>query len=271
MPTKTDSQPPATNNKRVHIRGIRKINFRWLAKINITYILFFLLIIASFLLGVLYTKVQYLEKGVTINTANNNNEADYIADAPQQPVGPVDVEEGTLPILGNKDAKATLVLFSDFQCPFCEQFYTDVLPQLKTDYIDTGKAKLSFRHYPLSQIHPNAQKAAEASECANEQDKFWEYHNLLFENQQEWSALEADAVQTKFTEYATTLGLDGGSFSECLSSDKMAEKVKADLDAGIKAGAQGTPATFVNGMLVSGAVPFSEFKAEIENALKKDN
>jgi protein-disulfide isomerase len=269
MPTKTVSQPSTSSKKRLNIRGVRRINFRWLAKINITYVLFFLLIIASFLLGVLYTKVQYLEKGVTINAANNNNDNNYVADVPQQPTGPVDVDEGSLPVLGNKDAKANLIVFSDFQCPFCEQFYTDVLPQLKTNYIDTGKAKLAFRHYPLSQIHPNAQKAAEASECANEQDKFWDYHDILFKNQQEWSPLEKDAVQTKFTEYATTLGLDGGSFSECLSSGKMADKVKADLDAGNNAGVQGTPATFVNGMLVSGAVPFSEFKAEIEKALSK--
>jgi protein-disulfide isomerase len=101
----------------------------------------------------------------------------------------VDVAKGHLPILGKDSAKITIVEFSDFQCPFCERFYIDTLPQIKKEYLDTGKAQLTFRHYPLTSIHPNAQKAHEASECANEQGKFWEYHNLLFQTQQSWSNL----------------------------------------------------------------------------------
>jgi protein-disulfide isomerase len=270
MPVKTAIDPTPEKKRRLHLRGVRNINLKPLERINITYVLFFLLIIAAYLLGVLYTKVQYLEKGVTVNAAANNND-NYAADQPQAPTGPVDVSEGGLPVLGNKDAKATLVLFSDFQCPFCEQLYTDILPQLKKDYIDTGKAKLAFRHYPLSELHPNAQKAAEASECANEQNKFWDYHDKLFETQEEWSQLDTEEAQTKFTEYATSLGLNGDTFSQCLTSGKMAERVKKDFEEGNKAGVQGTPATFVNGMLVSGAVPFSEFKSEIEKALSGDN
>ena len=266
MPTKTSAKTVTSETKTTKGTRIRRINLKPLEKINITYVLFILLIIAAFLLGVLFTKVQYLEKGANLN-ANVNNQAEYVEDIPQQPTGPVDVDKGSLPILGNEDAKVTLVLFSDFQCPFCEQFYTDLLPKLKTDYIDTGKAKLAFRHYPLNEIHPNAQKAHEASECANEQDKFWEYHNILFDNQEEWGQLEDTAAQTKFGEYASTLGLDGNSFTECLSSGKMKDKVNKDFEDGNTAGVQGTPATFVNGMLVSGAVPISEFKTEIEKAL----
>ena len=268
MATKTivkKSEPKAKTTKRLRIRHI---NLKALERINITYILFILLIIAAFLLGVLFTKVQYLEKGANLN-ANVNNQAEYVVDQPQIPTGPVDVATGALPVLGNKDAKVTLVEFSDFQCPFCEQFYTDLLPQLKKEYIDTGKAKLAFRHYPLEQIHPNAQKAHEASECANEQDKFWDYHDLLFKNQQEWAGLEDAAAQAKFGEYATSLGLDGNSFTECLANDKMTNKITKDLEDGNNAGVQGTPATFVNGILISGAVPFSEFKAAIDKALEE--
>jgi protein-disulfide isomerase len=101
----------------------------------------------------------------------------------------INVAKGHLPVLGNEKAKITIVEFSDFQCPFCERFFIDTLPQLKKEYLDTGKAQLTFRHFPLTSIHPNAQKAHEASECANEQGKFWEYHDLLFQTQQSWSEL----------------------------------------------------------------------------------
>jgi protein-disulfide isomerase len=98
-----------------------------------------------------------------------------------------EVATGTLPVRGNENAPITIIEFSDFQCPFCKRFYDDALAQMKKDYIDSGKAKFYFRHYPLNQIHPNAQMTAEASECANEQNKFWEFHDLLFQKQDEWA------------------------------------------------------------------------------------
>ena len=110
-----------------------------------------------------------------------------------------DIAPGKLPILGNKDAKVTLVEWSDFQCPYCEQFFTNALGQIKKDYIDTGKAKLYYRQYPLS-FHANAQKAAEASECANEQGKFWAYHDQLFQNQQAWENLPQNTTSTTTTQ-----------------------------------------------------------------------
>jgi len=246
----------------------RKINFGFLKKINIIYVLFFLLIIAAFLIGVLVTQVQFLKNGSPV--AANDIYAGADAQQPTQPTGPVDVDEGNLPILGNKDAKVTIVEFSDFQCPFCKQMFEEALPQIKKEYIDTGKAKLAFRHYPLTSIHPNAQKAAEASECANDQDKFWEYHDQLFTNQADWESLSGDEVINKFVEYANTIGVDGETLRECVTSGKMAENVKKDVDAGTKVGVDGTPATFVNGMLISGAVPFEEFKAQIDAALKEE-
>lgn len=106
------------------------------------------------------------------------------------PIVVKDMKEGSLPLLGNKNAKVSIVEFSDFQCPFCQRFFTDALAKIKTEYVNTGKAKLAFRHYPLS-FHPNAQKAAEASECANEQGQFWKYHDILFNSQQAWENLPA--------------------------------------------------------------------------------
>ncbi len=241
----------------------KRLSLNFLNRINITYILFFLLIIASFLIGVLFTQVQFLKDGTT--TVAKGSETNS-ADTPTQPTGPVDVNEGHLPILGNKDAKVTLVEFSDFQCPFCKQLFDDAFPQIKKEYIDTGKVKFAYRHYPLTEIHPNAQQAAEAAECANEQGNFWDYHDQLFTNQTDWESLEAGAALDKFAEYANAIGLNGETLKTCVESGKMADNVSKDANEGLKAGVDGTPATFVNGILISGAVPYSEFKAEIDKA-----
>lgn len=267
MPTKakTTKLPP----EEVEVtKKSRRISLKSLGKINVAYILFFLLIIAAFLIGVLFTKVQYLEKGSTTiggNAVGSGTGSDQAA----VQAGPVDVDNGHLPILGNKNAKVTLVEFSDFQCPYCEQLFTESLPQIKKEYIDTGKVKLAYRQYPLTQIHPNAQKAAEASECANDQGKFWEFHDTLFTNQAEWEALDSAGALAKFVEYANNIGIDGNKLGECVSSGKMAGNVKKDLDAGTKVGVSGTPATFVNGILVEGAVPYAEFKTQIDQALSE--
>ncbi len=101
----------------------------------------------------------------------------------------VAIAKGHLPVLGSNEAKVTIVEFSDFQCPFCESFLTSTYPELKKNYIDTGKVNMTFRHYPLTSIHPNAETAHRASECANEQGKFWEYHDILFQMQPDWSEL----------------------------------------------------------------------------------
>lgn len=234
-------------------------------KINIVYLLGILLIVASFLIGVLITKVSYLEKNGSAGTIT----AQPVDDGSQAqiPVGPVDVEAGHLPVLGNKDAKVTIIEFSDFQCPFCKSFFDDSLALIKKEYVDTGKAKFAYRQYPLTSIHPNAQKSAEASECANDQGKFWEYHDQLFTNQADWESLTGDALLAKFSEYASAVGIDGARLSDCVSSGKFADLVKKDSEAGTAAGVDGTPATFVNGIKISGAVPYTEFKAEIDKAL----
>jgi protein-disulfide isomerase len=109
-----------------------------------------------------------------------------------------DITPGRLPILGNKNAKVTMVEWSDFQCPYCEQFFTSTLGQIKKEYIDTGKMKLAYREYPLP-FHANAEKAAEAAECAHEQGKFWAYHDILFQNQATWENLPPSTTSTTST------------------------------------------------------------------------
>lgn len=240
-----------------------------------------LLVVAAFLIGSMYTKIQMLEKGVgSANSGTNaaaNAAAGQVAGAQQgnqpAPAAPanVDVNVANAPVLGNANAKVALVEFTDFQCPFCSQLFSNTFPQVKKEYIDTGKIKYMVRDFPLVQIHPFAQKAAEAASCANEQGKYWEMHDTLFKNQ---TALTIDDLK----KYAADLGLNTSNFNSCLDSAKFSDKVKADTQEGEKYGVRGTPASFVGKVegntvkqasIISGAVPFDSFKTAIDEALKK--
>jgi len=168
------------------------------------------------------------------------------------------VEVGDSATWGAIDAKVTIVEFSDFECPFCVDFYQQTYAQLKKDYGD--KIRFAFRHFPLD-MHPNAKKAALASECAREQDKFWEYHDVLFENQKD---LSAAALQ----QYAQKVGIaDLSRFSQCLETEKYKAKIEADTQAGLDYGIDGTPTFFVNGRRIPGAFPYTEFVKVIQEAL----
>lgn len=167
------------------------------------------------------------------------------------------------PVLGDKNAGISIVEFSDFQCPFCARVYSDALAQLRqSNYFKNGEVNLVYKHFPLNSIHPQAQKAAEASECARKQGKFWEYHDLLFTNQQ---ALDIDSLKT----YASQLGLNSAQFNSCLEGGEAASKVSKDLQEATAAGGRGTPYfVLVNKkgqtQTVSGAVPWSNFEAAIK-------
>ena len=162
-------------------------------------------------------------------------------------------------VKGDEDAPVTIVEWSDFECPFCERFYQQTLPSIEEEYIKTGKVKLVYRDFPLS-FHANSQKAAEAAECAGEQGKYWEMHNLLF----------GQGVQggvAGFKQYAKTLNLNSAKFDTCLDSGAMAEEVQKDMADGAAVGIQGTPGFLINGKLISGAQPFSVFKQVIDAEL----
>lgn len=163
------------------------------------------------------------------------------------------------PALGDKNAPVTIVEFSDFQCPFCARFHQQTFPQINEEYVKKGKVRFVYRDYPLP-FHQFAQKASEAAECADEQGKFWEYHNKIFENQQ---GLGADNLK----KWAVDLRLDTKKFNDCLDSGKMAAEVQKDLQDGSSYGASGTPAFFINGKLISGAQPYQAFKQAIDAEL----
>src|SRR5262249_4145068 len=160
------------------------------------------------------------------------------------------------PSRGPDNAKVTLVEFSDFQCPFCGRAH-DTVEQVMQAY--AGKVRLVFRQFPLD-MHKNAAKAAEAALCANEQGKFWEYHDVLFKNQQ---TLEIPQLK----DHANGVGLDQVKFASCLDSGKFARAVQEDMVAGQQVGVSGTPAFFINGVMLPGAMPFDEFKRVIDQEL----
>lgn len=153
--------------------------------------------------------------------------------------------------------------FSDFQCPYCQMFWQNAYKQIKAEYIDTGKVKLIFRHYPLPN-HPDAGKAAEAAECANDQGKFWEYHDKIFMSiKPDGSGLSLANLKS----YAAELNLDISSFNSCLDGGEKAVLVQADSTAGQDAGVGGTPTFFINGEAVVGAQSFATFKIVIDKLL----
>lgn len=162
------------------------------------------------------------------------------------------------PVLGAATAPVTIVEFSDFQCPYCRQVQ-GTLKRLLAEY--EGKVKLVFRDFPLRNIHPQAQKAAEAAQCAAEQHKFWPYHDKLFTV----TNLQIDDLK----KYAQELELNMEQFTSCLDSSKYAAAVEEDVQAGQKAGVSATPTFFINGFPLSGAAPYERFKEAVETALEQ--
>jgi protein-disulfide isomerase len=170
----------------------------------------------------------------------------------------VNVEVGASPFFGGEKAAVTIVEFSDFQCPFCSKG-ADVVTQIKKKY--GNKVKVAFKHFPLP-MHKEARPASEASMCVNEQSmvKFWKFHDLVFKNQ-------GQLDNASLEKYAKESGADVKKFNECMSSKKYAEFVQKDLEYGEKIGVKSTPTFFVNGQLVSGAVPIESFSEIIDDEL----
>ena len=178
------------------------------------------------------------------------------------------------PVKGNLNAPITIVEFSDFQCPFCAKFHSTTLPQLEANYIDSGKVKFVYRDFPIQSIHPNAVPAALASECADEQGMFWEYHDLVFENQKKWQGLSGRIMVDTFEQYALELGLNTSDFNTCFESGKYVDEVKKDLQDGASYGITGTPGFFIGNdelgyVKIIGAQPYPVFERLIEGQIAR--
>lgn len=189
--------------------------------------------------------------------APQKNTANVLAQAQPQPNTDIKITD-TDPSLGNPSAPITVVAFEDFECPFCQRFTQQTEPQLIQNEIKSGRARLVWKDFPLS-IHAHTEKAHEAARCAWEQNKFWEYHDLLFKNQRE---LGVDNLK----QYAKELNLNQQKFESCLDSGKYAALIQEKVNEGINAGVNGTPSFFVNGAILVGAQPYQAFTAAIAQA-----
>ncbi|MBK7951718.1 MAG: thioredoxin domain-containing protein [Deltaproteobacteria bacterium] len=180
---------------------------------------------------------------------------------PGRPSGPdprkqYEVELGTAPVRGEKNAKVTIVEWSDFQCPFCNRV-VPTLDQIEKEYGDS--VQIVFKHLPLD-IHPDARAAHAAAEAAHRQGKFWAMHDRIFQNQRD---MRAETLEG----YAKAIGLDMDRYRKDVVSDDVKQRIEEDLAQAQKLGVTGTPAFFINGRNLSGAQPFPNFKRMIDEAL----
>lgn len=272
MPKAAEKPLSLKNLNRLALRNSKGITLgdilKKVSNFKATQVLYGLLLIAVFMLGYLIARVQYLEKGSTTTTAQTVQPTG-IKTAPSAP-SPADVlkklTNPRLPIRGNNNAKVSIVDFSDFECPFCARFFSDTLSQLTKEYIDSGKVKLEYRHYPLP-FHSQAKPLAIASECANNQGKFWEMHDKIFEENTAGGLTGATAET--YRQWAKNIGLNADQFATCLDDQKIADIVDKDTKLGSSVGVSGTPTFYINGRQLVGAQPFTAFKTIIDEELKK--
>ena len=164
--------------------------------------------------------------------------------------------------MGNPDAPVTMIEFSDFLCPYCRQFALETEPLLIEEYVATGKVYFIYRTLG-DWLGPQSQASAEAAYCAAEQNKFWEYHDLLFANQD-----LVDFSAQNLLGFAEELGLNMDQFEDCLQNGEYRPQVEKDLQDGLLAGVRGTPSFLINGRFIAGSQAYAVFQQEIEAALK---
>jgi protein-disulfide isomerase len=167
--------------------------------------------------------------------------------------------------MGDPNAPVVIIEYTDFQCPFCSRYFEQTFSQIKENFVDKGLVYYIFKDFPLTNIHPQAVKAAEAARCAGDQDSYSQMHGKLFSSQGEWSG-RSNASEL-FIKYAEDLGLDSDSFAACLENGQYEAAVMQDLDEGTQLGVNGTPAFFINGHSMSGAQPYPIFEQAINQFL----
>ena len=168
-------------------------------------------------------------------------------------------------VKGNPDAKVIVAEFSDFQCPACGAAFP-VVQSVFEKYKD--RIRFAYRHFPLTTVHPFAFFAAEASECMAEQEKFWEFHDALFQQQSSWSgALDLSGAKQRIREIAVQLDADADSFDSCMADRRYLPKIQQSMDTANRLGVNATPTFFINGKKFSRVLSVQEFEQEIESAL----
>jgi protein-disulfide isomerase len=195
---------------------------------------------------------------------------------PSSPPASVDVSLGHFPIKGDANAKVAIIEFGDMRCPFCKQFFDTTETQILSNYVDSGKAKFSFRQFAF--LGPASTTAGNAVECANEQNKFWDYYTYLYKSQPDESDTSLFTTD-KLTAIATGMGMNGPQFSQCLDTTKFAKNLTTDQAEGQAAGVTGTPSfvigkldptgtKIIGGTVLVGAQPYTAFQSAIDPLLK---
>jgi protein-disulfide isomerase len=169
-------------------------------------------------------------------------------------------------LLGKPDAPVQVIEFADFECPACGQFATLSEPDIRKRLIEPGTISYRFYDYPLS-MHRNTWPASNAAACADEQGKFWEMHDVLFNAQDQWNGQATSRPKSKFKDYAKTIGLDVGKWEACYDAQKYQPRIKANEQMATKRGASQTPTFVIGNKMVGGAISYDNFKALVDSAL----
>jgi protein-disulfide isomerase len=185
---------------------------------------------------------------------------DYFLAGGQPPT--LEVAADSFRSLGDPNAPVVVTEFSDYQCPACSTVEQQVIPALIEQYVDTGKVRFVYREFPLPQLHPNATLASQAAYCAGQEDRYWDMHELLFAQQQQWGELADPAAQ--FVTYAQELGLDDEDFAACLTSDEAQVYVQGETMIGQELGVNATPFFFVGDLPIRGGLPIEELGQVID-------
>ncbi len=193
--------------------------------------------------------------------------SNYAGDQPAQitqGATTIQVDTSKSEILGDKSAKVEWVEFSDYQCPFCEKLHVGARKEVVEQYVKSGKVKMVFKNFAF--LGEESIWAAEAVECAKEQGKYWDYHDLVFSKQS--GENQGTFKKDNLRKWAEELGLDKVKFNECLDSEKYKSLIQSEYDEGVKAGVEGTPTVFINGEKIGGALPTEKYVELIEKYLK---
>lgn len=169
-------------------------------------------------------------------------------------------------IAGDSSAKTWVIIASDFQCPFCRQWHEESYREFMQEYVRSGKVKVAYINFPLGQ-HQNAVPSAQAAMCASVQNKFWQYHDALFDSQKQWE--EMPEPRPVLDSIAKAVGVDIAEWKKCVDSDRMLPLIFADRDRAAAAGVRSTPSFLIGGQIIAGAVPMSDLRPVIDSAIAK--
>lgn len=234
-----------------------------------TRLMYVVLLVAFLVIGYLLGSLFPIQGGAigqgTTPTAAAPQTAPEVA-APEPETVLEKLKNPRLPAKGNANAPVTIVEFSDFECPFCARFYSETLPQIQKEYVDTGKVKIVYMHYPLS-FHAKARPLANAAECANDQGKFWEMHDKIFS--ENTAGTLTSATDETYKQWAQSLGLNTTEFNTCYDSKTFDAEIDKEFALGGEVGVSATPTFYINGRQLVGAMPFESFKAIIDEELNK--